>query len=97
MPNAPNSRKQPTIKICPKICFYAKFHSKNLFEINPTKTVKIPKKYRNSLNGHQTKLARMFPLTFQQGWCREKASAFAMAHSFTWNGARPETRVIDSA
>jgi hypothetical protein len=38
----------------------------------------------------------MFPLTFQQGWCREKTGAFEMAPSFTWNGARRETRVIDS-
>jgi hypothetical protein len=35
----------------------------------------------------------MFPLTFQQA---KNASVFAMAHSFTWNGARRETRVTDS-
>jgi hypothetical protein len=48
------------------------------------------------LNGHQTNLARMSSLTFQQSWCREKTSAFAMAPSFTWDGARRETCVIDS-
>jgi hypothetical protein len=49
-----------------------------------------------SLNGRQTNLARVIPLTFQQGWCREKTSVFAVVPSFTWNNARRETRGKDS-